>query len=230
MSLKYGASSDFCLSLEDVDTLVHFAKQEDANDNQDNRILFLKLAIVAMVTKFQVFVEAILREFLYDLKQNKIKYDKIPIYMRLNSLKIISHDYDLSKKLNNQDAYKNKLYQKINSHICVLNKHYSSKEMEKEFCLKTSFPLGRTGKEELLKLFMQFEGKDIFQIKKLDIDKIDSLFLKRHLIVHQDRCDQLTEEDVLKDQHYLKTLAKHIDRYLENKLKQYKNHLTTHYT
>lgn len=222
MSLKFDVSKAFYLSLQDIDTLVAFAKQEDTNDNQDNRILFLKLSVVAMVTKFQVFVETILKEFLYALKTTHIKYSKLSIHMCLNSIKINSIDYDLSKKLNNQEAYNKILHKKIYNHISSLNKHYSSEELGEAFVLKTNFPLGKTGREELIKLFEQLEGKNIFLIKTIDIDKLDSLFLKRHLIVHQDRCDQLTENDVLSDQHYLKVLSKHIDQYLEKRLKQYK--------
>jgi len=222
MSLKRESTKAFYLLLQDVDTLVGFAKQEDSEENQDNRILFLKLAVVTMVTKFQVFVEATLSEFMYVIKKSRIKYNKIPIYMRLNSLKNQCQDYDLIKKLDKREAYKERLYRKIENHLIKLKKHYSLDALGGEFSLKTKFPLGKTGKKDLINLFMQFDGKDIFQSKKVDIDKIDSLFLKRHLIVHQDRCDQLTEHDVLSDQHYLRILAKHIDQYLEKKIVQYK--------
>jgi len=222
MSLKHGSSEAFYLSLQDVDTLVDFAKKQDHEGNEDNRILFLKLAIVTIVTKFQVFVESILSEFMFNIKTSNIKYNKVPIYMRLNSLKMQCQDYGLIKKLDNPEAYKKPLYKKVENYLAKLKKHYSSKSLGKEFSLKTKFPLGKTGKNDLIKLFMQFEGKNIFQNKKIDIDKIDSLFLKRHLIIHQDRSDLLTEHDVLSDQHYLKILAKHIDRYLEKKIEQYK--------
>ena len=61
----------FIFHCRDFDTLIDFAKQEDANGNQDNRILFLKLSVVAMVTKFQVFVETILKEFLYAFEESQ---------------------------------------------------------------------------------------------------------------------------------------------------------------
>lgn len=223
MSLNYDASKDFYLSLEDIDTLVGFASREETEDNQENRILFLKLAMVSMVTKFQVFIESVLPEFLFALRKAEIGYNKIPIHMLLNSLKIKTQDMMiLSKQLQNREAYKKELYKKIEKHLLSLNKHYSSNNLDKEFNVKTRFPLGKTGKDDLIALFRQFEGKNIFEQKKVDIDKIDSIFLKRNLIVHQDRCDQLTEQDVLKDQHYLKALAKHIDQYLEKKMKKFK--------
>ena len=99
--------------------------------------------------------------------------------MCLNSIKIISNEYDLSKKLNNQEAYSKELHTKIYNHISYVNKHYSSEKLGEKFALKTNFPLGKTGREDLIKLFEQFEGKNIFQIKKIDIDKLDSIFLKK---------------------------------------------------
>ncbi len=68
MSLNFESSRDFYISLESVDTLTRFAVNEDKKDNQDNRDLFLKLAIVSMVTRFQVFIEAIMEEFSFNLK------------------------------------------------------------------------------------------------------------------------------------------------------------------
>ncbi len=222
MSLTYESSKQFCHSLNEVATLADFAKKEDLANNQSNRILFLKLAIVTMVTKFQVFVESILDEFMYEIKKVNVKYNKIPIYMRLNSLRIQCQEYELSKKFNNREAYKSDLYRKVKNHLSTLTKHYSSDTLDNGFVLTTKFPLGKTGKNDLIKLFQQFEGKDIFQNRKVDIDKIDSIFLKRHRIVHQDSCDQLTEGDVLSDQQYLEILAKYIDNYLVKQIAGYK--------
>ena len=62
MSLNLEASQDFYTSLNSIDVLLDFAKSEDKKGNQDNRVLFLKLSVVSMVTKFQVFIENILKE------------------------------------------------------------------------------------------------------------------------------------------------------------------------
>lgn len=58
MPYRYEATSDFESSISEADTLLVLANSDD-----NNRVLFLKLAIISAVTKFQVFVEKILDEF-----------------------------------------------------------------------------------------------------------------------------------------------------------------------
>ncbi len=178
-----------------------------------------------MVTKFQIFVENILDEFIYKLKNLEIKYDQLTYVMLLNSLRISSDDFILKKRLECIDKYDVDLYKKIEEHLNILKGHYSSNRIGDAFKIKTKFPLGKTGKKDMISLFRQIDGINIFEsVAKFDINEIDSLFLKRHLIVHQDKCDQLTEKDVLDHQDFLKATGKFIDRYLEkNKSLQKEN-------
>lgn len=81
MSYHYEATCDFEKSISEVYTLLNLA-----TSNDDNRNLFLKLAIISAVTKFQVFVEKILDEFRYNLNGKTSK--NLSTYMILNSLKI----------------------------------------------------------------------------------------------------------------------------------------------
>ena len=56
MSFHYDATSDFHTSIAEVETLLTLASSDDTN-----RTMFLKLSMVSLVTKFQVFVEKILQ-------------------------------------------------------------------------------------------------------------------------------------------------------------------------
>ena len=214
MSLDFESSQDFYLSLETVDTLIGFAESEDSKGNQDNRNLFLKLSVVSMVTRFQVFVEAIMEEFAFKLKNSNITFDRLPVHSKLNSIRMLSENFNICKKLTNQATYNEKKIDTIKNHISEIDSHFSKNEINDNFLMKVKFPLGKTGKNELISLFSQIEGRNIFEEADFDINKIDSLLQKRHLIVHQDVSPSLTESDVLAYQHYLKKACKFIDNFM----------------
>ena len=81
MPLHYDATSDFHSAIAEVETLLTLASSDD-----NNRTLFLKLSMVSIVTKFQVFVEKILEEFRYQL--NDKPSGKLPTHLKMNSLRI----------------------------------------------------------------------------------------------------------------------------------------------
>jgi type III secretory pathway component EscR len=124
MKFESEASKEFYLSLTSVDTLVHFAKKEDKKNNSENRTLFLKLSIVLMVTRFQVYIESILNEFKNKMIDMNLSLDKVPEFMKLNSLRLITSKIILSKKLNNLDAYDSQKYDQIHKHIKILKRHF----------------------------------------------------------------------------------------------------------
>lgn len=211
MSLVFESSQDFYLSLEAVDTLVSFAETEDSKGNQDNRDLFLKLSVVSMVTKFQVFVEAIMEEFTFKLKSSNITFNILPVHLKLNSIRLLSEGFIICKKLTNQATYDERKITTIKNHISEIDSHFSNEKINDNLSIKVKFPLGKTGKSELISLFSQIEGKNIFEEADFDINQIDGLLQKRHLIVHQDISPGLTEGDILKYQHYLKKICKFVD-------------------
>lgn len=215
MSLDFESSQDFYLSLEAVDTLISFAESEDKKGNQDNRNLFLKLSIVSMVTRFQVFIESILDEFVFKLKGSSITYDRLPIHLKLTSIKLLSENFVIYKKLTNQASFNEKKLTTIKAHISEVDSHFSSDKINDNLSIRTKFPLGKTGKNELIALFSQIDGRDIFEDASFDINEIDGLLQNRHLIVHQDISSGLTEGDILKYQHYLKKIAKFIDNFMQ---------------
>jgi len=214
MSLAFEASQDFYLSLEAVDTLVGFAESEDSKGNQDNRELFLKLSVVSMVTRFQVFVEAIMDEFSFRLKDSNIAFDTLPVHLRLNSIRMLSEDFIICKKLTNKENYNEEKIGTIKNHISEIDNHFSKNTINDNLSIKVKFPLGKTGKKELISLFSQLEGRNIFEKADFDINEIDGLLQKRHLIVHQDISPGITERDILTYQHYLKKICKFIDNFM----------------
>ncbi|MEI3517203.1 MAG: hypothetical protein V8R50_07890 [Clostridia bacterium] len=85
MEYHYEATSDFEKSISEIDTLLELATADD-----NNRVLFLKLAVVSAVTKFQVFIEKILEEFRYKLNDKPSR--KLSTYIKMNSLRLSLHE------------------------------------------------------------------------------------------------------------------------------------------
>ena len=81
MPFHYEATSDFHISVAEVETLLTLASSDDTN-----RTMFLKLSMVSLVTKFQVFVEKILAEFRFQL--NDKPSGKLPVHLKMNSIRI----------------------------------------------------------------------------------------------------------------------------------------------
>ena len=222
MKFHFDATEDFLMRQNEIIILLETAEEKD----DVRKVTFLKLAVVSLVTKFQVFIESILNEFLYLIKINKIKYKQLPLFMKLNSIKIdVSNNalINLSKhnKFDEDTKLKIEKYIKSVSYI-IEDEQYVNENLK----LKTAFPLGRTGKSELLGLFKQINGDENIFInpkpdnEQIDLNLLDSLLLTRHLIIHQDRFNE-TEKKIKEYQIYLYEIVEYCDNYLCTCLKEY---------
>ena len=81
MPYHYEATSEFIQSISEVEKLTTLAPSDE-----ENRTMFLKLAVVSLVTKFQVFVEKALEEFRYSI--NGTKSSNLPLYMKMNAVRL----------------------------------------------------------------------------------------------------------------------------------------------
>lgn len=214
MSFHYDATSDFHTSIAEVETLLTLASSDDTN-----RTMFLKLSMVSLVTKFQVFVEKILDEFRYQL--NDKPSGKVPIHLKMNSLRI---SLDKDRALVGLEKYREYTEEKKENVVRYLNSiSYISDDTVKindELYFNTKFPLGKTGKKELVDLLTQIDGNkepfDAFGSEKFA--KLDSLLMTRHSIIHQDRFNG-TDQTVKENLDFLKELVEYIDNYLDDKIK-----------
>lgn len=215
MLYHYESTSDFQKKLSEIDILLEIATTDDEN----KRDLLLKLSVVTLVTKFQVFVEKILSEFKYNLKDKPS--GKLSTYMKLNSLRLSleagnpliglskHNNFTEEKKKSIENYLKSIRYLEDDS--CCINEN---------FFFNTRFPMGKTGKNELINLFKQIDGNespfDDFGIG--EFNKLDSILQIRHAIIHQDRFNG-TEETVKESLSFFKALALYIDEYLAEKIK-----------
>ena len=214
MSYQYEATLDFKEKLSEIDVLLELATTDDEN----KRDLLLKLSMVTLVTKFQVFVEKILSEFKYNL--NDKPSGKLSTYIKLNSLRLsLEAENPLTglPKHNNFTEEKKKAIEKYLKSIRYLEDDTFC--INDDFFFTTRFPMGKTGKNELIKLFKQIDGEenpfDNFGIEKFN--KLDSILQTRHSIIHQDRFNG-TEETVKESLTFFKELVLYIDQYLAKKI------------
>ena len=213
MSFHYEATSDFQTSIAEVETLLTLSSTDDTN-----RTMFLKLSMVSLVTKFQVFVEKILEEFRYQL--NDKPSGKLPLYLKMNSLRIgLEKDnvlIGLSKHNNFTEKKKNNIVKYLNSISYISD---DTVTINGDFLFNTKFPLGKTGRQELVNLLVQIDGNtdpfNEFGIEKFE--KLDSVLQMRHAIIHQDRFSG-TEQTVKENLDFLKELAEYIDEYLDARI------------
>lgn len=213
MPLHYEATSDFDNSVSEVETLITLASADE-----ENRILFLKLSVVSLVTKFQVFIEKVLAEFRYNL--NNTPSRNLSTYIKMNSLRLSVMNRNTLTGLPNHKIFteekKSQIVQYLSSISYISDDNY---KIGNEFFFNTKFPLGKTGKKELLDLLIQIDGDtDPFAAFGNDkFNKIDSVLQTRHSIIHQDRFSG-TETTVQNDLDFLKELVHYIDQYLYTKM------------
>ena len=215
MPYHYESTSDFYEKLSEIDLLLNLASL----DRKDERTLLLKLSMVTLVTKFQVFVENILKEFKYRLNDNQS--GRLSTYIKLNSLRLsLESDNPLIglQKHNNYTEEKKEAIKKYLDSIKYLSDDTCC--IREDFFFNTRFPMGKTGKNELAKLLKQIDGDDNpFEHFGTDkYNKLDSILQTRHSIIHQDRFNG-TEETVKESLVFFKELVKYIDDYLNLKIK-----------
>ena len=218
MPFHYESTMDFNNSISEVITLLNLSSSDE-----NNREMFMKLAMVSLVTKFQVFVEKILEEFKYSL--NTIPSGKIPTYMKMNSLRLSMEKGNpltrITSHRNFTEDKKNGIVLYLESIAFLSNDAYLIND---EFMFNTKFPLGKTGKTELINLLKQIDGAtDPFaQLGNEKFSQLDSVLLNRHSIIHQDRFlgTDHTVQDALS---FLKDLVEYIDNYLYQKWEDINN-------
>lgn len=219
MPFNFEASEDFNTSVAHINTLIQFAIEQREAENEDNRMLFLKLSVVSAVTKFQVFIESILKEYHYELKDNQKQYNQVSTHLRLNAIRLFTSDKIIHKALENPETY---TIEKLNEIREVSEKTLAfckdTETITDDLKFETKFPLGKTGVGELSKLFRQVNGEDIFANPPFDINKLNEILGRRHAIIHEDSNPQLTEETVEKYRDYLMTVITYVDDYLEQHL------------
>ena len=217
MPYKFIATNDYINSEQKINTLISFAVKEEKKGHDDNRVLFLKLGVVLLVTRFQVYVERVLAEFNYELKRTNKLNSQLPLHLRLFSIKLHSEKKAIQSELKDPSTYNPTKLQLVKSMVTLLSEFCDDEiQIHPDLQIETKFPLGKQGMNELKGLFKQIEGKDIFENAKFDINKLNEILNRRHNIIHEDANDQLTEIIVKEYKIFIVGVVKYIDKYLAN--------------
>ena len=122
----------------------------------------------------------------------------------------------LSKHNNFTEKKKNNIVKYLNSISYISD---DTVTINRDFLFNTKFPLGKTGRQELVELLVQIDGNaDPFnEFGSEKFEKLDSVLQMRHAIIHQDRFSG-TEQTVKENLDFLKELAVYIDEYLDTKI------------
>jgi hypothetical protein len=215
MPYNFTATTDCFVAQRKVTTLISFAQQQGLRNNDNNRNLFLKLGVVLLVTRFQVYIENVLEEFNYKIKNSNQANNLLPIHLRLTAIKILSESKSIQKELENPTTYNIAKLQRIQTLSTSLHNFCVDENMiNADFIIDTNFPLGKQGLGEVKALFKQIDGKDIFENVKFDINKLNEILNRRHNIIHEDANMQLTEVKLREYRDFLSKVVRHIDRYL----------------
>jgi hypothetical protein len=209
------ATTDFFKAQRRVTTLISFAEQQSLKNNDVNRNLFLKLGVVLLVTRFQVYVEDALEEFNYELTKTNKQNSLLPLNLRLTAIKLLAEAKSIQKELENPTTYNVTKFEKIQSIVLLLGDYCNDgNSINQAFKINTQFPLGKQGLGEVKTLFRQINGRDIFERVKFDINKLNEILNRRHNIIHEDANMQLTEVTLREYRDFITKVVRHIDRYI----------------
>lgn len=222
--MKFEATKDFQKSFKNIKVLIRLSYQASKKNNDENRNLFLKLSLVLLVTRFQVFIESILKEFDYSIKQSTKKISKMPVHYRLNSIKLSLAKKQFHRELENTTTYSSSKLADITSYVNTLSEICDNNfVIQSDIMFETKFPMGKNGLNEIIDLFKQIDGKNIFENSAFDVNKINEILSRCHDIIHEDKNQQITETTIEQYRDFLHVVSKHIDSYLKQfTLKGYK--------
>ncbi|MBN1639134.1 MAG: hypothetical protein JW866_09210 [Ignavibacteriales bacterium] len=214
MPRLFESTKTFIKSLAEIDYLITRAEEEANIGNENYRRLFLKLVVVTLVSKVQVFTEKSMEEYLYRLKQNRKRLSSLSPHLRCVSAKRTTIKNKIEKKLEKKQNVTALYITELHRDIKEIMDHFDNrKKVFNHFDIAIKFPLGKTGSGELVDLLEQIEGKNIFN-GKIDLSKLDSLLSIRHNVIHQDVNPGMTELQIKQYVYYTKKLAYYINNYL----------------
>ena len=181
----------FTDSLAEVDTLLEYAKKHTRTPEKYQ--LFNKIAIILLVTKFEVFIENFFEEHL-NRQLNSHTKDTFPEKMRYTYLEsAISKMNEFGQKTHKKDPLAkelSKLYQSSGGNLSSIRMIAPS----------TNFPNGKHRQKDMNRLF-ESHGLEGF-ILRADIvslfSQINSCFGIRNSVIHQDAAPALTHQEVQK--------------------------------
>lgn len=206
----------FTDSLAEVDTLLEYAKKNTKTSGRYQ--LFNKIAIILLVTKFEVFIENFFEEHL-TRQLNGLTKDTFPEQMRYAYLEsAIGKMNEFGQKTNKKDPLAkelSKLYQPASGDLSGI----------KTIAPSTNFPNGKHGQKDMNRLFENHGLKGF--ISRAEIvslySQINSCIGIRNSVIHQDAAPTLTHQDVQKHKKTMQDFANLLATDVETNKSSYYN-------
>lgn len=209
---------NFTDSLREVDTLLEYAKKNTKTPEKYQ--LFNKIAIILLVTKFEVFIENFFEEHL-NRQLNSLTKEMFPEQQRYAYLEsAISKMNEFGQKTNKKEPLAkelSKLYQSSGGNLSSI----------RVIAPSTNFPNGKHGQKDMNRLFENHGLKDF--ISRAEIvslfGHINSCIGIRNSVIHQDAAPTLTHQEVAKHKKTMQEFAKLLATDVEaNKTAYYNEH------
>ncbi len=199
-------------ALNEVRTLIEFA-----NNNETNQLKYSALnksALLLLTSKFEVFVEDIIQEYVEKINILRPKNVNITEQIKLK------HTVYKLKELNNTIEHEHKKETNIEILKNIAKLWQDSEECFDSLVISNKFSYGKHGANELQKIFSNINIPDVFETIVLYTDNEESMLAERTIIdfkatfnnivnlrnriTHQDITPNLTHKQV---EGYMKTMA-----------------------
>ena len=206
--MQFQTASNFIVSLREVENLEELADLFKDNIDEVSYYRALnKTAILLLGSKFEVFLEESVYEFVEKINELRIEKQKIPSYLKIkHSQGILEEIYKIYKH--------NSKFNKVEEYLKNLSDFWNDKCECIQLSINNKFNYGSHGAKEVVELFKNINIEDIFsevkvtkiresmigeEIVPVDFKgELNSFINIRNNITHQDQTTNLTHLDVTK--------------------------------
>lgn len=201
--------------LKEIDSLVRYARR--CNKDISEYQMFNKIAIVLMITKFEVFVENFIDEHSRKVLEQHTSKTILDSIRESYVKEIVASAYMNKKIKKKEDIVKNLL--------CLYGPTENNLLSLMKFRPKLAFNMGKHGQKELESIFICHGMESFIKSREVShlLESINSLIDIRNNIVHTDATPSLTDVDVIRYKQCLVDFADLLAEHIMKNAKMYYN-------
>lgn len=213
-------------ALKEVKTLIDFALENEANQLKYSALN--KSSLLLLTSKFEVFVEDVIEEYIDKINQMNLNNNEISEYIKMK------HTISKLRELNTTIEHEHKKDKSIQILKSIAKLWQDSVERFDSLEVSNKFSYGKHGANELQKAFNNIEITNVFETIILYSDSQESLLEEvnmidfktifnnivnlRNLITHQDITPNLTHRQIEGYTKNFDDFSKELCNYLSNSL------------
>ncbi len=226
MTFELESFKNFTNALQEVSLLTNFASQCEQNPNKYTALN--KSALLLLTSKFEVFIEDVVREYIEEINSMNIANHLIPDQLKVkHSITRIKEIVDVIENPDKNDK-KIKVFKE-------LAKLWADQEVNFDgLQIPNKFNYGTHGSKEMQKLFNNIEIENIFETVVIYsenenslLDEVQPIDFKaifnnitglRNAITHQDQTPNMTHKQIEGYAENFHKFSKELCEYLEGRL------------